>query len=333
MRRCIGDSYSMYLMDNYCGTASEIYPFSINIPKVNNAYSIPNLYCFYNFGSPNADLTTIMNFTNLVYQNLNKDEYEQYDMELRIIVNLTSGKDYIFNMSEMKSLNGSFQGVTQYTLEYFSRKSFSYIPFTASFDAYIAKKDDYTILIASGCAVALICCLSIISIIRYSRRVQQEAKIRELEEIQNLAMAAQVHIVPAVGAEVANRHQQIHKQPQKRNHKQRVKALLEAIYIPEDYNENLNGFDSSCSVCIETFTNGMKVIRTSCKHVFHTECFKNFIFKNLYNMKCPNCNSELMTEKVIEERTKGDFSRISGFDRSTMELKESERVNLQPPNI
>ena len=52
--------------------------------------------------------------------------------------------------------------------------------------------------------------------------------------------------------------------------------------------------EGDCSICLDTFNNDKKTIRTKeCGHVFHLDCLNTWVKKN---PSCPCCRSEL---KVI----------------------------------
>ena len=60
---------------------------------------------------------------------------------------------------------------------------------------------------------------------------------------------------------------------------------------PIFYKELLNEFKSSCTICMESFLEDKsEVTLLNCKHIFHHNCLKNWLFKNLTHPKCPNCN-------------------------------------------
>ena len=55
----------------------------------------------------------------------------------------------------------------------------------------------------------------------------------------------------------------------------------------------------SCTICLEDFKDGSSVIvTTKCKHSFHFNCFKNWVFKNITNSKCPNCNNPILKSDI-----------------------------------
>lgn len=77
----------------------------------------------------------------------------------------------------------------------------------------------------------------------------------------------------------------------KNKNKQAIDKLLETDLKPIYYKELLNEFKSSCTICMESFVeNKSEVTLLNCKHIFHHNCLKNWLFKNLINPKCPNCN-------------------------------------------
>lgn len=73
------------------------------------------------------------------------------------------------------------------------------------------------------------------------------------------------------------------------------------------FSDNLGGYDNQCSICLEDFKNKDNVYLLACKHVFHTNCIKEWIKRNSKaksDFFCPNCH-----RKLIE-----DFSKKSDED-------------------
>ena len=51
--------------------------------------------------------------------------------------------------------------------------------------------------------------------------------------------------------------------------------------------------DSICTIDLNGFNEGDKVVVTHCQHIFHAECLKEWIHVEGRERKCPNCNSSL----------------------------------------
>ena len=51
--------------------------------------------------------------------------------------------------------------------------------------------------------------------------------------------------------------------------------------------------NGTCTICLEPFN--LNLYKTKCNHIFHIYCLRKWIntFKNLNDIKCPNCNNLL----------------------------------------
>ena len=86
--------------------------------------------------------------------------------------------------------------------------------------------------------------------------------------------------------------------------RQKIKELFENELAPIKYNRNLGFKDGNactvCTICIEDFKVDIsKVSVTPCQHVFHFKCLNDWLMKNLFHPKCPNCNYNLLQEKKM----------------------------------
>ena len=59
------------------------------------------------------------------------------------------------------------------------------------------------------------------------------------------------------------------------------------------YKDTMN--DSQCTICIEEFLLNEKICILECKHMFHINCLDDWITTKKANVKCPNCNSNIVT--------------------------------------
>jgi hypothetical protein len=50
-----------------------------------------------------------------------------------------------------------------------------------------------------------------------------------------------------------------------------------------------NGTDETCTICLEAYERREMVYRLSCNHLFHEECWDNYIHREPDTAECPNC--------------------------------------------
>lgn len=76
-----------------------------------------------------------------------------------------------------------------------------------------------------------------------------------------------------------------------------------------EYNENENNLSNNCVICQEQYSNGEKVTKLPCEHIYHKECISNWL--KLHNT-CPTCRREFETENPELQSSKqmaGDQSQ------------------------
>mmetsp|Transcript_31362 Transcript_31362/g.41689 ORF Transcript_31362/g.41689 Transcript_31362/m.41689 type:complete len:568 (+) Transcript_31362:2-1705(+) len=73
-----------------------------------------------------------------------------------------------------------------------------------------------------------------------------------------------------------------------------------AIQQQQQYSNNTNNtWDTSCSICLEEYTNGEKLRVLPCSHVFHTSCIVPWLTTRYPN--CPLCKAEVIVVADQEE--------------------------------
>ena len=91
--------------------------------------------------------------------------------------------------------------------------------------------------------------------------------------------------------------------------KEKLDELFSKQMIEHTYKSEYNKYGGGCSICLEDFKKKSKVSKTPCNHVFHYKCIKDWLYKNVKNPKCPNCNKEVVSDDInIEE--KNDQAKI-----------------------
>lgn len=81
--------------------------------------------------------------------------------------------------------------------------------------------------------------------------------------------------------------------------KEKMNNLFKTELVPKIYDKTKASNDcQNCTICLEDFKDGLsKIVTTNCKHSFHFECFKNWVFKNINSPRCPNCNNPILDIK------------------------------------
>ena len=110
---------------------------------------------------------------------------------------------------------------------------------------------------------------------------------------------------------------QIEKMPSNKSimesNKQKINNLFKTILTPKLYSK-INDINDciKCTICQENFKERSSfIVTTKCKHSFHFNCFKKWVYKNIYLPKCPNCN-----EPILEENSKNIASTFSTNENS-----------------
>ena len=91
------------------------------------------------------------------------------------------------------------------------------------------------------------------------------------------------------------------------------------------YKKEYNKYGGGCSICLNKFNEKSEVSITSCKHVFHYKCIHNWLYKNIKNIKCPNCNYELLKDKIEETSNEKDDNAIISIRRRVNQRDDINR--------
>ena len=86
--------------------------------------------------------------------------------------------------------------------------------------------------------------------------------------------------------------------------KEKLDKLFNNQMAQHLYKKEYNEYGGGCSICLEEFNKKSKVSITSCKHVFHYKCIYDWLYKNIKNPKCPNCNHEIL--KDVDENSESN---------------------------
>ena len=114
-------------------------------------------------------------------------------------------------------------------------------------------------------------------------------------------------------------------------------------------------FDDDCTICMETFTHGMEVMITPCKHCFHQSCLTNWInaqvektlkeeYKKIREGKtanllkcgadCPNCNLKITHQPVVAEQdARNELDGILDMMASDSFMEEESLEPVGPGDV
>jgi hypothetical protein len=81
--------------------------------------------------------------------------------------------------------------------------------------------------------------------------------------------------------------------------KQKLDNLFNNEMVNHLYKKKYNEFGGGCSICLKGFKKKSEISITPCKHIFHYQCIHDWLYKNIRNPKCPNCNYEVLNNSEI----------------------------------
>ena len=93
------------------------------------------------------------------------------------------------------------------------------------------------------------------------------------------------------------------------------------------YKKEYNEYGGGCSICLGEFKKKSKVSITSCKHVFHYKCIHDWLYKNIRNPKCPNCNNEILNEEENNNNNKENQTKIIKVKRKSGQMNNNNNNN------
>ena len=278
------DENSIELQNKFCGTTSinlqNIFDFSL--PFIDGAYGARSIYCEYTFKA-SLDEDKYYNFN----YKFNKD-YLDYIENIHLYVSIRFN-DFSSSSADLQgsNLNKDLYSVSTINLKLYFERSFPSLPFSL----IITEKDNNSkiaLYITIG-TIAIACFLCAFGIYYLSRKVSENSRLRQ-RALFEMAVAHQQG--------EGNDDEVLEQQKLEMENKLKIKFALKHTLKPKKFLKKYGTKDGNiCTICIEDFKeNKSKVSVTPCKHVFHYQCLSNWLFKNVKNPKCPNCNKNLIED-------------------------------------
>lgn len=102
------------------------------------------------------------------------------------------------------------------------------------------------------------------------------------------------------------------------------------------YDNSLNEFGNICTICLEQFKPKVSVVKGICGHIFHEQCLKELLYKDMDKdeHKCPNCNGNLVEEDSYD-KSRANKKRLTAILmlRNPQQMNINETENMQTPSL
>ena len=105
--------------------------------------------------------------------------------------------------------------------------------------------------------------------------------------------------------------------------KEKLDQLFNGKMAQHLYKKEYNQYGGGCSICLTEFKKKSKVSITSCKHVFHYQCIHDWLYKNVRNPKCPNCNHEILNDADENNVNKEKESKIIKVKKKSQQMSNN----------
>ena len=74
------------------------------------------------------------------------------------------------------------------------------------------------------------------------------------------------------------------------DHLKRTDEIIDFPIINYENFEDKSNYDTKCTICLDEFENESNISLTECRHIFHTDCIKEWV---RYKKECPVCRNEI----------------------------------------
>ena len=280
------DAQSFSIQKNYCGeskiTINKEYSFFL--PKINNVYGIKSLYCSYEFILVNNNkVSYYINIKN------NKQYFDSTQLYFQVIYkNLTSENIIMKDNEYMNNINKYFNNVEKIKLNIYFEKEYNYLPFSITIEE---KKESHqnnnnTLIIILSIVISFfifgfIFCFLVKRYSQKERQRQHDLFEIELARYNGEGDADEIYQRKKIG----------------KINKLKIKKILENSLINKRlYKLKILKEKKICSICIERIKLRSTISITNCNHIFHYKCLSTWLYNNIMEPKCPNCQCNLIND-------------------------------------
>lgn len=262
-------------MQKYCGSKfSANIPYQFSLQNINGVYGDSNMFCRWTAIVADGSKSTIsINFTSSI---------NDIDMSLMYELSYNDGRPSTYT-DLLRSDNNILENVQQIYFYYHSPNEYNYLPFMIDVKDKVSTINYLGLFIALG-AIIVICTLCSIFFYKCSKAFIENAQRRMRERRAE------------VEAHIRERELADPESPEniKMKNMDLLDQLLKTNLKGQNYKEKMNVFKSNCTVCLEEFNSKSDVVMLECKHIFHSDCLKDWLIKNILKPKCPNCNYDVL---------------------------------------
>lgn len=287
-------------MEMFCGDLTYNVPMEFSLQRITGIYGDINLFCKWTAINQSGIRQISVNYT--IYDNNENFSlvYEVYfhDGRPSVYFQLLNSTEIILN------------NVDQICFYFYTQNTFNELPFIIAVDNQIKKNS--IIIAATVCVIAMIGSLCIILCCKIAKDNTQFSQQRR----RNRRAQSQT--------EVTERELEVIDSPEilKKKNMDLLENLLKTELTGKNYKKELNVFKTNCTVCLEEFNSKNIVCVLECKHIFHFDCLRDWLIKNIMKPICPNCNYNVF----IKNETKCDVNNY--INQNSNNLPRPNRNNL-----
>ena len=289
------------------------YSISFHINDYRGNYGKKMLYCYYNyFDETSSDYTLNIQFSKSIENkpkvaygcsfNNNQEKIQIIDENKEISC---SGTNNIFLMALLQEEYSTSPLLFKITL-----KNLSVSKYVTAFSIVIM------VLLIMTC---IICCIT---------RLYNNKARRQLRILMN--QRARENMI-RIQQENDNMEYDESENIEEIN-KLKLDELFAKKMAEHTYKSEYNKYGGGCSICLEDFKKNSKVSKTPCNHVFHYKCIKDWLYKNIKNPKCPNCNKEVVSDDISMDE-KGEKIDEGNIIKVKKKLQTNNNENVLNNNL
>ena len=277
------DSKSNSIQNIYCGESflKIDNEFNFVMPKVNEKYGTESIYCNYKFllsEKDDIDYNIYYVYNSEYNNNIN-------DILLILIIEYNNQTTSLVQLDN-NTKNFNIQKVKNIEFKLYFKSSFISLPFNLKIKKESSFSSDNTFIIII-IVIILTIVLFFIGLYFLTKKLKQKIKERHHIIFENA-------IAIRYGEGIDDREVQKKKKLEKK-YKLKIESFMSQSTITKSIIRKIKK-DYECSICTEKFNEFNKVSITPCKHFFHYNCLSNWLFKNIMDPRCPNCNANIFEE-------------------------------------
>ena len=293
---CSLDNSDLSRLERFCAniTRNKI-PIMAELANFKGEYGKTDLYCHWKIDNISVKNTLRIKFI----------KYFDSDSYYKIGYIKKDNTSIQYDMTKVDSFTRTLSSAKEIHFWFLSNQNYKSSPFSFEIEY---KSKNYLFFIILALIIFLIVVGSVLSIICWRRSLKRSQKKRRSlgEHPCNLRRFSNIKERTSLIRSI------------KLN-------MINELYKPFNYEDRVNAYGTSCTICLENFKKKKKVIEFFCGHIFHSECAQKWVKDNIDNPKCPNCNSEILDVNSNFSQTPVRNCRRSASGQNLVNALSSER--------